>query len=283
MNNRFPRHAKTIPRRDKDTQKTSDKSGAAIAPRPAPALYRTTSPREAGAQKKKKEEAPASAPAPKTSGAISSTAEKGLQTSSPPPAAALPGPVINLPVVLVVVGGIILFLLFYKIRHYNRMRQDLARRELEVAIARFPPNPMDYNTRQRAAYWMLTRSQSRPYNFMAAGITGTSVLALVGAMIARRARRVVIQKRKSLPFWIATGVAAFSAACYGAFVTRRELTARQALVRGFSNDPRFRGSVYLTSILTVAALMAYCCGSGRPRGRGRRMRMRRRRDERRRQ
>ncbi len=150
--------------------------------------------------------------------------------------------------------GLLVCLLYAqtKLAQLAEKRKGLSEQELQAKLELFPRHPLEYNMRQRLWHQV---SYGRRHNFMAIGIFSLSIVILTFAMIVHRYRRVAIQKRKTVAFWIWTFLAMFVSVCYPVYIMKTRQPVR-VVYHEFKTSPHLRFSLILTTII-VAGMLLY--------------------------
>ncbi len=153
--------------------------------------------------------------------------------------------------VIFVLVGIIAWLL-----HQNRKRsQDVAQKNLEIAIRQFPKTPEEYNDLEMDRW--RTSEGWRRFNLRNIAIFSASVMSSFAIVYWHRRRRVALQRRKSLEFWMWTASSALLGSCYGLYLVResQQRSGARALVKRVRSNPTGRALFYVGLASLVALLL----------------------------
>ncbi len=149
--------------------------------------------------------------------------------------------------------GLLLCLLYalWRRAQLAEKQKELSQTSLHQKMALFPKDPMEYNFRQRLWHQMY---HQRRHNFLAVGLLSLGVIGMIAIMIWHRARRVVIQKRKTIGFWVFTASAAVLAISWPIYVVYMRSPVQEA-IHQVRRHPFLRFSLLLTLIIILAILL----------------------------
>ncbi len=152
----------------------------------------------------------------------------------------------------------------YTMHAVDRIR--LTRRQhheekMQVAVGMFPTNPYEYNRRQRLSY---AKNMWRRFNFRSIAILCVSTVASLFVAHWHRQRRAMLQKRKTVAFWLWTAIAGIVSLAWGMYIFKQ---SRQPIViKQIKRNPYLRAFLYLGSIAVAGlGLYAYRLSKRKPR------------------
>ncbi len=130
-----------------------------------------------------------------------------------------------------------------QVRATRRMRHE---QKLREAVQMFPRNPYEYNERQRRFY---ARNFWRRFNIRNIALLCVSTLGSLWVARWHRMRRVMLQRRKTLAFWMWTAGAGLLAVMWGVYAFKQSQTP--VVIKAVKRNPYLRAFLYIGTILII--------------------------------
>ncbi len=140
---------------------------------------------------------------------------------------------------------------WYTIDQVKMTRAQRNEQHLQQAIASFPKNPYEYNERQRLSF---ARNRWRRFNIRNLSLLCGSSIGTLLLSRWHRKRRVALQRRKTVTFWIATAMAGLLGVGWGAYMFKQ--SSQPVLIKTIRRNPVLRGFLYI-GIMAVISLLYY--------------------------
>ncbi len=138
---------------------------------------------------------------------------------------------------------------FYKMDQIKRNIKTQHEQKMKEVAAMFPRNPYEYNERQRKTY---AKNFWRRFNFRNLAILAFSIMGALLVARWHRIRRVQMQRRKTVAFWLWTFLAGLLAVSWSVYIAK---TSQQPIiVKQIRRNPYLRAFLYIGTILLVSLL-----------------------------
>ncbi len=154
----------------------------------------------------------------------------------------------------IIVGTMaILAYAWYAVDQVRITRAQRAEQHMQQVIASFPKNPYEYNQRQRLSF---AKNRWRRFNIRNLSLLGGSAIGTLLLSRWHRMRRVALQRRKTVTFWIATAMAGIVGVGWGAYMFKQ--SSQPVIIKTFKRNPVLRGFLYIGA-MAVVSLIYYSC------------------------